>query len=291
MSLRLVRWLLGACAGVLVACTHLEPAAGRIVLPDGRKVSTAVVPPASRPAPRSTLLSKRDLDFRVAKVEAGSHVITYLVHRDVVHGVIVDHQAAGEKVRSFHWLSRARPGERESAMLDVVAIEYLYVMALAGDAEVRYSLNVENQAAGSQQALLSGLAELRGRVINRLPQPLEGVMPWVMVDLEPQPGSADQQAVLIRGDRGPLTGMTVSFGRAPHSGCAATSDDRGIARCELVDLHGHDRHDDHDAAVVATFAGGTTPTVVMPPTIAVIRSPLSFAARWTSSRSVAHQAR
>lgn len=291
MSLRLVRWLLGACAGVLAACTHLERAAGWIVLPDGRQVSTAVVPPASQPAPRSTLLSNRDLDFRVARVGAGPHVVTYLVHRDVVHGVIVDHQADGEKLRSFHWLSRARHGERESALLDIVAIEYFYVMALAGDAEIRYSLNTEQQAIGSQQALLTALAELRGRMIGHLPQSVAGVMPWVMVDLEPQPGRADQPAVRIRGDRGPLMGATVSFGRAPHSGCEATSDDRGIARCELVDLHGHDRHDDHDAAVVATFAGGTTPTVVLPPTILVIRSPVSFAARWTPSRSVAHQAR
>ena len=274
------RWLLALSLGAVAACTHLPPDESRFVLPDGRRVSTAAVPPASRPAPRSSLLSSPDLDFRIATTELSPYSITYIAHRDAAHGAIVDQTTDSGKLRHLYWFPHAGRREPKAALLDIVALEYLYTMALAGDAEARYSVRSIDEGKGgsarSQQEALRKVAELRQRAIGSLQQAGDRpVMQWTLVSLEPHFESGhDRAAVRIRGDRGSLKGLIVSFGRAPHSGCEAVSDENGIAGCELVDLHGHKGHYEHDdAPVVATFVGRVTPREVMPPTIVLIRKP------------------
>jgi len=252
------RWILGVCIGVLAGCAHLAPEE-RVVLPDGRQVTSAAIPADSRPAPRSLLLSSPDLEFRVASAKAGPYEVTYLVHRGALHGAIVEEP--GGKRRHVHWVRRGGPD-------DVVALEYLYGMTLASDAEIEYSMDGVVQ---SHSDLLRALAQLRKRAAERVQLYGRAVAPWTMVVLQPHFHRDHERAsVRIVDERGPLSGMKVSFGRAPHSGCEAESDEHGVASCELVDLHGHDGHDDHAEPIVATFVGSVAPGRVMPPTTLTI---------------------
>ena len=262
------RGLLVACCTALVACAHVAEKDGRgPLLPEGRALST-VVPSTARPAPRSSLLSDPALPFSIATEAVGSYRVTYLGHLGVVHGEIVEEKTDRGHLRHVTWVPRGPLGGADAAMVDVVALEHLYTMVLAGDAESEYRMG---SIQGSASEALRELAKLRQVAIGKVAG--RDLKHWGLVRLDPQPGGGhDRAAVLVRNDRGPLPGMRISFGRAPHSGCEAESDETGVASCDLVDLHGHEEHHDEDeAAVVATFGGRVTSDHVMPPTLALIR--------------------
>ncbi|MEO6746776.1 MAG: hypothetical protein ABIN08_20040 [Caldimonas sp.] len=232
------------------------------------------------PALGSTLVSRPDLPFKLARVERGAS-----------RTMVLAYQAAGSKPVPVAAISSSAPEPdapvsvhlRWSAdepsdppALKVAAFEYLYALALRQEPEARFCLaygaqRCEAANGGSSHAeLLRELVRARERAVERA-SPSSAVA-WHVVAMAPASIDGDQVSVRITSDRAPMVGATVIFNRAPHSGCVAKSGENGLARCVLVDQHGDDEsHADHDKTrVVATFPGDVRGGRVLVPTTFVL---------------------
>lgn len=235
-------------------------------------------------APASRLVSRRDLQFKVAEVEQGTSRLMVLAY-----------QAPGGKPSPVAALSSSRSGDEthvsvqrlplpeagdDQANLDVAAIEHLYTLVMRQDPEARFCLTSGNQRCNaakdghSHSALLQELARARQQAAGGAGRT---TIPWHIVSLAPSAmkhADSDEVSVRITSDLGTMEGVTVYFNQAPHSSCVAKSGEGGVAACHLVDQHGDDAsHAGHEKApVVATFPGDVRVERILLPTT-LVQSP------------------
>jgi len=96
--------------------------------------------------------------------------------------------------------------------------------------------------------------------------------PWRAVSLETAGSGHDRRVVSarLRETRGPLTGATILFTRAPHLECSGTTDGTGWASCRLEDSHGHDDDDEvQGAPTLASYPGEVRADHVLLPTTSI----------------------
>jgi hypothetical protein len=196
------------------------------------------------PIDASTLVSKRELQFRVA-------------HRG--RKQILVYQPAGGGAVPVGSISEARHSIREglSTDLHVATIEQLYVVAMR--------LDPLEAATGnrSHADLLRDIAEAR--------QAASPGVPWKIVSLAPAGTTkAGDDLVAVRVE-GVEEGASVFFHRAPHMGCVGKVGKDGLAACQLVDQHGHEEEHSESEPVVVTFPGDVRPERVLLPTTLVMR--------------------
>jgi len=242
---------------------------------------------AAVPAPRSTLVSRPDLRFSVARDMRGASEVTVLVH-DMAPGtrVAVATVISSNSPEGPHIAVRRLPlpGEHD-AVLDVAVLEHLYVLAVQQDGRGRFCLALAGPACDPAKG-----GESHAEVLRRLVDARQGALnaahaagvPWSVVSMTPAPppsAGADRVAVRVTAGERPLPGANIHFSRAPHSGCVATSDAHGLATCELVDYHGDDGDDDANVPVVATYPGDVRADRAWVPTTAVVppREPQALA--------------
>jgi hypothetical protein len=248
---------------------------------DARSLDDAVVYSA---APVSTLVSRRDLQFKLGHAQRGACRVTLLAH-----------QAAGAEPRPVAMISswQSDQGARvsvhrlfqsatlDTSDLDVAALEHLYALALRQEPVARFAFAdgvppcESARDDYSHAEFLRELARIRERAVARPDHRGTGVA-WHVVSMAPaQTNRADADEVGIRvvSDQGPMAGTTIFFNRAPHSGCVARSGQDGVATCRLVDQHGDDESHSEDGAapVVATFPGDVRAGRFLLPTTFVLQ--------------------
>lgn len=195
-------------------------------------------------APASLLVSRTDLAFSVGRAPDR----TVLAHEAAGGRVAVASINQAEDGR----LCIALPAEGSDRALRVATLERLYGLVLGQDPMAAYAVGCAGGQRQSQGEALRDLALARAQALG------EGEKPWQVVTLAPTAGPGTGDAVRVRiADAGwPLSGATVFFHKAPHSGCMAKSGGDGVASCQLVDHHGDDDdHGDEHASVLVTFPG------------------------------------
>jgi hypothetical protein len=164
---------------------------------------------------------------------------------------------------------------------ELAALEYLYALVLRADTGGVFSFRTFDRCAGStgelslsQSDLLHEIARRRNALAGRLDPKDGATQPWDLVSLRRaaavRPQQTDEVSAVVEDAKGPVAGAPVTFSRAPHSGCRATSDAQGLATCTLQDNHGDDG-DDESGPVVATFSGIFSQDRVAPPMATVIQ--------------------
>jgi hypothetical protein len=245
-----------------------------------------------RPAPRSTLVASRDVNFLVAQESRGG-VLTMVLARERAGfppqpvAQLVQQRQDAEVHVSVQRLPEPVSAP-DPATDEVAALEHLYALVLRREPEARYCLGGGPQRCDpardgvSHAELLRALAAARDRAAARTPT----ATPWRVVDMSRAPaGTADADVVGVRATthRAPLEGVAVHFNRAPHSLCVARTGPDGVATCRLEDQHGDGHLHDHAGTVVATFPGDVRPDRVLLPTTYVLPPsevvPPPFAAR------------
>ena len=217
-----------------------------------------------RSIPRSTLVSKPELRFKLAPQRRGDAQVMVLVHQPA-HGEVVpvaEISSSNDRV-AFSLLPAAARAD-----LKVVTLEHLYVLAMRQDPEATFSFDDRKQLSHTE--LLRGLVQARGRAA----QGSGAGAPWTMLSMAPaRSGGDDEVAVTVKNASGPMKGVAIYFNRAPHSTCHAKTDDAGLARCQLVDQHGDEEAhgDEGKVAVVATFPGDVGKDRVLVPMTLVMR--------------------
>jgi hypothetical protein len=269
----------------------MPQAAGRrftagLVLGAGCLLAAAVVFAGEGvPVPRSTLVSKPELKFSLIPGERRGGRATLLVHQPAEGQAFpVAVIGSSQDLISFERLPIPE-GVPDRASLDIGTLERLYVLALRQEPEARFCLADIGQscdAAGkgdSHAELLRKLVEARQRT--------RPAVPWYFISMQPAAtgsANADEVAVRLLREQRPMEGVGVYFNRAPHSGCGATSNAKGVAACVLVDQHGEEESSEHDGTpVVATFPGEVRKDLVLVPRTVVLpqgaTAPLAKATR------------
>jgi hypothetical protein len=244
-----------------------------------------------KPAARSTLVSSPDLQFEIAETQQGASQVVRLLHRPVSGEPFAVAEMVSAKPEGVVSIRRLPlpPGD---AKLEVATLEHLYVFAIAQEPLGSYCLAAvaracdESKGRLSHAQLLRELVEARNGAVRKQ-NPAGRPVPWRVISMAPaatDSRDADQVAVRVSTGREPLQGANVYFNRAPHSGCAAKSDAKGLAACRLVDQHGEDAEEDESRVpVVATFSGDVRADRVLVPSTFVVRNgpadPLAKATR------------
>lgn len=258
--------------GLLAACQSLD-----MPLP--------VTPLDYGAAPASTLVSRHDLPFRLARMA-----------QDDGQAAVLAFQPPGEKPLPVAVMSLPRPGGKRHVSIErlalprdkdeqgevaIAALEYLYALAMRQDPEARYCLvgagqrcdAVASAHSHSHAGLLRELAREYQHDVARAGRAASS-RPWDVVTLASTGmthADPDQVSVRVTLGQEPLEGRAIFFNQAPHASCVANSDREGIATCHLVDQHGDgDDHPAHGkAAVLATFPGDVGARRVLLPTTLV----------------------
>jgi hypothetical protein len=156
-------------------------------------------------------------------------------------------------------------------------LERLYVLALKLDPEAAFCFTPSatgcdsSELGNSHAEVLRQIALLRETVLTKM---AARETPWRMVSFAARGESADGERVSVRvtADGKPVRGTNIFFSQAPHSFCAAKTDNDGVAGCQLVDQHG-DEDEHHDSrGVVATFPGEVGSERVLPPTTFILEA-------------------
>jgi hypothetical protein len=223
----------------------------------------------NRPAsvPRSTLVSKPDLQFNLVYAQKGDTQVTVLVHSPTAGKPlpVAEISTSPKSVVSISLLPGSAKGE-----LKVGTIERLYVLALREDPEARFSFEKRQQLSHAE--LLGELVKARARAAQGL---RPATVPWRVVSITGAPSGKDEDdvAAIVKDAQAPMKGVTLYFNRAPHSSCSATTREDGVARCRLVDQHGDEEAHDDKTSVVATFPGDVRADRVLVPITAIVRAP------------------
>jgi hypothetical protein len=268
---------IGAACLLTAAC-----ALGERVSPLAPSDLPVVVYSAGSRVPGSTLVSRRDLQFRLFEGQWRGSPVTLLLHRPAVGDSFpVAVIQVSQKHVSFYRLPLPKV-TADAADLQVATLENLYVLALRQNAEGKYCLTAVSQSCDaakdghSHAELLRALARERESALTRASRDKPGI-PWRVISMiaaPPAGGDADQVGVRLMRDERPMEGATVFFNRAPHSGCFAKTNADGIATCELVDQHGDgDSHAEHDRTpVVVTYPGDVRADLVLVPMTLVMQA-------------------
>jgi len=244
--------------------------------------SEPVAPPTTtefRPAPRSTLVSSRDLSFVVAQWHRGAELTTVLARQQAT---AAPHPVARlVQVRQGPELQVAVQRLSESGSVgggadhEIAALEQLYVLVLRQEPQARYCLSSGRWPCNaardgvSHAQVLQTLAEVRERAAARA----LAAVPWRVIEMKGSPvrsGDADVVGVRATGHQGPLEDVAIYFNRPPHSLCVARTRADGVASCRLQDQHGDEDEHAHARPVVATFPGDVRMDRVLLPTTYVL---------------------
>lgn len=265
-------FVLAAACALLASCAS-APVAAPAPAPD------------YRPAPRSTLLSSRDVDFVVAFDRRRDGTTTLLACR--ASGTAAAQPVARvEQVRrgEVEHVSIERIPHAASCAADGVAVlEQLYALLLRHEPQARYCLSLDSVEAPclagrdevSHARVLQSLGEARTRLAARAPT----AVPWRHVQMREAPmpfWDADVVGVRAMAHDAPLEGVPIYFNRAPHSLCMARTRADGVAMCRLEDQHGDGHQHDHATSVVATFPGDVRADRVLLPTTHVLPAPAAL---------------
>jgi hypothetical protein len=236
---------------------------------------------AYRPAPRSTLVAGRELNFLVAQWQRGAELTTVLARQQsgaAPHPVarVVQIRQGPELLVAIHPLHERRSAATR-ADHEIASLEQLYALILRLEPEARYCLGAGRRPCNpardgvSHAQVLTALAHARGRAVVGTPL----VAPWRVVAMRETPTrSSDPDVVGIRATayEAPVEGVAIYFNRAPHATCFARTGADGVAVCRLVDQHGDEDEHDDAASVVATFPGDVRTDRVLLPTTYVLPS-------------------
>ena len=242
------------------------------------------VPTVYSPVTASKLVSRPDLEFKLAELQWESYRVTFLLHqasgREPSPVAVMSSFQAGNKAQV--WFQGLAPSglDADRSGLEIAMIEHLYGLALGQDPEAGFCLTGFGRGCGRvadaypHAELLRELSEARERALLRAHRSGSNV-PWrvvAMAGAPPNSGHDDQVAVRVFSEGRPIEGARVFFNRAPHFGCSARSLPDGLATCRLVDQHGDDdaHAEDDKAAVLATFPGDLRPERVLLPTTLVM---------------------
>ncbi|MDY0746942.1 hypothetical protein SNE35_20685 [Paucibacter sp. R3-3] len=221
--------------------------------------------------PTSLLVGRADLPFRVGRLRHGDAEAVILAHETADHRLLPMATAAeigdAARPRICVDLLGMRDAGTDRALV-ITAVERFYGLVLRLDGEGDYCLADASNDCPVGQRLSQGdvlreLVRVRAEALD------DKAKPWSVVSLAPAKAASsdlDDVAAQVSGDAGPMAGATVFFHRAPHSGCVAKSGEQGVATCRLVDQHGDEDPDEHeaDAKLLVTFPGeiGTDRTLV-----------------------------
>lgn len=238
------------------------------------------------PVPVSTLVSSRYIPFGIAHFRQQQRETSVLAAhgpggKPVPVASIVS-ESVGERTHvAVHRLPVTVAG-RSPSLMRLLTFEQLYALTLRMDPGARFCLAQGRDACDpavtgtSHAAFLRNLADARASAAAMMAGTLR-VAAWNVISMEPS-GQRDEHhdAVSVRVLRGQraMPRVTVFFHRAPHSGCQATTDANGFARCELVDHHGHlGAHDGEEAVpVLVTYPGDVrAERILLPTTQALVR--------------------
>jgi hypothetical protein len=239
--------------------------------------------PVYSPVPASTLVSRRDLQFRLGHVQRGACRVTFLAHQAPgaePRPVAVISSWQSDRGAHVSVLRLAHPEGNEGSDLNIATLEHLYALALRQEPVARFGFadglqpcepaKVDHSHADFLRELFRARRDAVARADHRGTS-----VAWHVVSMAPAGGShskADEVGVRVVSDQGPMEGATIFFNRAPHSGCVAKSRHDGLATCQLVDQHGDDEHSEEDAVpVVATFPGDVRAGRFLLPTILVLQ--------------------
>jgi hypothetical protein len=265
-----------------------EPAApGHPFSPLGDPAS--VLPTSSKQSASSALVSRRDIEVKTSLAEWNGYRFNTLFVDLADRGPtllavnVSSTRGEGERTSSF-WLPLDAASGSDAMGLNLAALEHLYSLSLAVDAEgtFRFPSDVERVAhkAGvtTQADLLRAIAHARQCVLRQMDSSAAAsALQWHVAVVERYgrligPG-AQKVAVQVKQAGRAVVGAEVAFARQPHFGCFAKSDSRGVAACELQDLHVH-ADDEHDGEVptpvVATYRGAVGQGSVYVPMTLVI---------------------
>jgi hypothetical protein len=235
------------------------------------------------PVPVSTLVSRRDVPFRVAHVlQEGKQ--TSVLARDGPDGKpvavarIVSQSVSGRLRIAVQRLPAAVVG-RDPNLLTVLTLEHLYALTMRMDPEARFCLAQGRSACdpartgSSHAAFLRDLAHARQQAVAAAAGSLHAA-PWDVVSMAPAAKGELEDQVSVRVMQGSkaMRGVTVFFHRAPHSSCSAITDAAGAATCELVDQHGDEEAhaDEESAPVLVTYPGDVRAEGALLPTTLVL---------------------
>jgi hypothetical protein len=273
VSRRFVAGLLMGAGGLLAAACAMQPTPVAVDFDVARAPRSA--------APRSTLVTRQDLKFTLAREQRDKSEVTFLVHEAASGAPLPVAAIVSSASGTVHSVSMQRlrlPEGADTGDLEIAILEHLYVLAVQQDPQASFCLSrpgegCDTRNGESHAALLRELVETRQRALQAKHGGKPGA-PWHVVSMAPsavRAHDADDVAVSVATDGKPLAGANVFFSRAPHSGCAAKSDARGLARCELVDYHGDDGDGDGaNTPVVATYSGDVRTARVLVPTTFVL---------------------
>jgi len=236
--------------------------------------------------PGSTLVSRPDLQFKVAREQRGSSPVTLLLYQAASgepSPVAVMTWSKSGSISTLSFQILLAPEDASSSDVYIGTLEHLYALAIQQDPEARYCVVSSAQPCdvakdgASHADFLRQLALTRQGAIARAAGEGKSSLPWRVISMvrEVPVGDADQVAVRVSDDHEPLEGATVFFNRAPHSGCMAKSGSNGVATCRLVDQHGEEELQgaEEKANVVATFPGDVRHDWVRVPTTFVLSAP------------------
>jgi hypothetical protein len=276
------------CLSLSMACTNASAMDMRSAAAVPRELQSILQVGTSEPAPASALLTNEQLRVELVRANWRAYRLTMLVVRDAsmpprLLGLISRAQDPDKRDVSYHWYPES--GQRcQASLLDLAGLEQMFRFAM-NDAVIGGFRFVEMSNSGD--GYIAGLTH--AQLLERIAQEREctagamattGEAPskrWRTVSLEPSgPPRKSVVAARLREGRAPLAGATILFFRAPHYQCSGTTDNTGLATCELEDTHPHSGHDDHEeddedsaAPTLATYPGDVWPDVIVLPTTAV----------------------
>ena len=235
---------------------------------------------AYAPAPISTLLSRRDLPFKIAQVRRGASLRAVLAYQapgasasPVAEIVTTRIDPADPMARVSVRLLESDSKRADAADVDIVSVELLYFLTLQLEPQARFCLARGTQPCEftsgglSHPEVLRRLALARQEAIARAGRSGTAAL-WDIVSMAHGAVDGDHVTVRVTQEQFPLQGVSIYFNRAPHSGCGAKTGEDGVAACDLVDQHGDEDDDSQHAAVrvVATFPGDVRAGRILVPT-------------------------
>ena len=243
----------------------------------------------SRPAPKSPLISERNLKIDLASFVWEGKSVEVLTHRSTpdarVLASIVRTSArdGGSGTTYFHWFP-AVDSSVGALTQDLTALEYLYPLAVNEMATASFRFETAVNGVGrifgkggriTHPQLLEKIARTRECIVESLGQQAPASLKrWRVVTVEPGSIDVKTQHVVARLREGnsALEGALVFFRKEPHMECSAMSDQAGLARCELQDTHGHhDHREEGRQPVVMTYPGDIQKTSILLPTTVLLR--------------------
>lgn len=263
-----------------VAAAKPQPECARL---PASAAAPAVQPGAAQQAarvPASALTTFPGHEVRELRTEEPSGAATMLVllQNGAPTPLVAIRREAKSAERAIALYQSPAADLQEEARLAVA--EHLYAFLMRQDPQERFRIAGAKAGSAQQRSLshaaaLTWARDMRGCAAQELARkrPDVKIVPWLAVTIAPLPSLGEHglkvQARVRDAQGQPLTGQ-LTFGRGGHLACAATLSANGQGSCTLFDSHGHDLHDDENAApTTVTYSGIVAPGRIVLPTTAV----------------------